>query len=151
MATFQLNSVRIGLYDQDFCVWAEQTAQLLRRGKFSEIDLESLIDEVEEMSRSEKRALLSNLRVLLMHLLKYNYQPDHRSNSWLSSIREHRTCLAGLFHDSPSLRAYFQETSHLCYQNTRKQAADETGLPLDLFPLALPFTPDEALNEDFLP
>lgn len=151
MAAAQPNSAGFSLYDQDFCVWAEQTAQLLRRGKFSEIDLESLIDEVEEMSRSEKRVLLGYLRVLLLHLLKYKYQPDRRSNSWRSSIREHRTRLADLFVDSPSLRGYFQESFDLCYQNARKQAADETGLPLDLFPLASPFTPDEALNEDFLP
>jgi len=139
------------LYGHDFCAWAEQTAQLLRLGKFSEIDLESLIDEVEDMSRSEKQALLSNLRVLLMHLLNYQYQPQKRSNSWLSSIREHRTRLADLLHASPSLQGYVQETFDRCYQNARKQAADETGLPLERFPVVSPFTADEALNEDFLP
>jgi len=139
------------LYQQDFCLWAEETARLLQSRRYSEIDLVNLIDEVEDMSRSEKRALLSNARVVLMHLLKYQYQPEKHSNSWLSSIREHRTRLEDAFKGSPSLRGYFQETFDECYQNARKQAADETALPLDLFPQKSPFTPDECLNEDFLP
>lgn len=146
------NKVQVSaLYHQDFCLWAEQTAQLLQSGRYSEIDLDNLIDEVEDMSRSEKRTLLSNARVVLMHLLKYQYQPEKRSNSWLSSIREHRTRLQDAFKDSPSLRSYFQESFDECYQNARKQAADETALPLHVFPQESPFTPDECLNEDFLP
>lgn len=139
------------LYDRDFCAWAEQTALLLRSGRFSEIDLASLIDEVEDMSRSEKRALLSNTRVILLHLLKYRYQSDKRSTSWLSSIREHRTRIADAFQDSPSLRGYFSEMFDTCYQNARKQAADETSLDIVTFPAASPFTPEECLDEEFLP
>jgi Domain of unknown function DUF29 len=138
-------------YDQDFCLWAEQTAQLLRAEQYAAIDLEHLIDEVEDMSRSEKRALLSNARLVLMHLLKYQYQPEKRSNSWLSSIREHRTRLQDTFRDSPSLQGYFQTMYDECYQNARKQAADETGLPLQTFPIESPFTVDDCLDEDFLP
>jgi predicted DNA-binding ribbon-helix-helix protein len=138
------------LYEQDFCLWAEQIAQLLRSGHFSEIDLENLIDEVQDMSRSQKRALLSNLRVIILHLLKYKYQPDNRSNSWLSSIREHRTRIEDSFRDSPSLRVYIQEMFTICYENARKQAVDETSLPLDVFPEQAPFTLSECLNEDFL-
>jgi predicted DNA-binding ribbon-helix-helix protein len=138
------------LYEQDFCLWAEQVAQLLRSGHFSEIDLENLIDEVQDMSRSQKRALLSNLRVIILHLLKYKYQPDNRSNSWLSSIREHRTRIEDSFRDSPSLRVYIQEMFIICYENARKQAVDETSLPLDVFPEQAPFTLSECLNEDFL-
>jgi Domain of unknown function DUF29 len=152
MPASQTNGVQVvSLYDQDFCLWAEQTAQLLRTGQYSAIELENLIDEVEDMSRSEKRALLSNARVVLMHLLKYQYQPEKRSNSWLSSIREHRTRLHDTFRDSPSLRGYFQTMFDECYQNARKQAADETGLSLQTFPIEPPFTLDDCLDEDFLP
>lgn len=152
MTASQTNKAQVSsLYNQDFCLWAEQTARFLRSSRYSEIDMENLIDEVEDMSRSEKRALLSNARVVLMHLLKCKYQPEKRSNSWLSSIREHRTRLRDAFKDSPSLRSYFQETFDECYQDARKQAADETALPLDVFPQASPFTLDECLNEDFLP
>jgi len=152
MTASQTNGTQVtSLYSQDFCLWAEQTAQLLQSRRYSEIDLENLIDEVEDMSRSEKRALLSNVRVVLMHLLKCQYQPEKRSNSWLSSIREHRTRLQDTFRDSPSLRSYFQEMFDECYQNARKQAADETALPLDIFPPESPFTLNECLDEDFLP
>lgn len=152
MTASQTNKAQVlALYSQDFCLWAEQTARLLQSKRYSEIDLENLIDEVEDMSRSEKRALLSNARVVLMHLLKCQYQPEKYSNSWLGSIREHRTRLQDAFKDSPSLQGYFQETFDECYQNARKQAADKTALPLDTFPQKSPFTPDECLNEDFLP
>jgi hypothetical protein len=152
MTVSQSNETKTSsLYNRDFCAWAEETALLLTAGKLSEIDLENLIDEVEDMSRNEKRALLSNLRVILMDLLKYKYQPEKRSSSWLSSIREHRTRIADAFRDSPSLRGYFLDMFDTCYQNARKQAADETELPLNIFPLASPFTPEECLNEDFLP
>jgi Domain of unknown function DUF29 len=139
------------LYSQDFCLWAEQTVRLLQLRRYSELDLENLIDEVEDMSRSEKRALLSNARVVLMRLLKYQYQPEKGSNSWLSPIREHRIRLRDLFQDSPSLRGYYREMFEACYQDARKQAADETGLPVNTFPPMSPFTVDECLDEDFLP
>ncbi len=152
MTVAQTNGAQIAdLYDQDFCLWAEQTAHLLRSRQFLDLDLDHLIDEVEDMSRSEKRALLSNVRVVLMHLLKYKYQPENRSNSWLSSIREHRTRITDAFRDSPSLRDYYQQMFAECYQNARKQAADETGLPLNVFPDVPPFTPENCLNEEFLP
>ena len=78
------------LYDQDFYLWLEKTVNLLRTENFLELDRDNLIEELESMGRSDKRAIESNLRVLLMHLLKYQYQPERRSNSWLSTIIEHR-------------------------------------------------------------
>ncbi len=139
------------LYDQDFYLWIETTAKQLKEGRFSEIDLENLIEEIESMGRSEKHALESNLVVILMHLLKYKYQSEKRSNSWKGTIREHRRRLTRTFKDSPSLQPYFQEVLPECYQDARKQASDETGLSLDAFPVEFPFTVDECLNEDFLP
>jgi len=139
------------LYDRDFCLWAEEMAKLLREGKFTEIDLEHLIEEVEDMSGSQKRALLSNLRVLLMHLLKYKYQPEKRSKSWRSTIIEHRIRLEEAFEESPSLKEYFPEIFDKAYQKAKKQAAQETELPLNTFPDESPFTPEQTLDEDFLP
>ncbi|MDF5724681.1 MAG: DUF29 domain-containing protein [Rhizonema sp. PD37] len=139
------------LYDQDFYLWIETTAKQLKEGRFSEVDLENLIEEIECMGRSEKQALESNLVVLLMHLLKYKYQHEKCSNSWKCSIREHRRRLRRAFKESPSLKAYFQEVLPECYQDARKQASDETGLPLDTFPVDSPFNADECLIEDFLP
>ena len=89
------------LYDQDYYLWLEHTTQLLKQGKFSGVDIPNLIDEIEGMGKSQKQALKSNLRVVLMHLLKYQYQPEKRSNSWKYSIREHKNCLHDQFEDSP--------------------------------------------------
>ncbi|MCC5617881.1 DUF29 domain-containing protein [Nostoc sp. CHAB 5836] len=139
------------LYEQDFYLWIETTAKFLKEGRFSEIDLGNLIEEIECMGRSEKHALASNLVVLLMHLLKYKYQPEKRSNSWKGTIREHRRRLRRTFKDSPSLKPYFQEIWTECYQDARKQASDETGLSLETFGVDSPFTADECLDEDFLP
>jgi Domain of unknown function DUF29 len=139
------------LYHQDFYLWIETTTKQLKEGRLSEVDLENLIEEIESMGRSEKHALQSNLVVLLMHLLKYKYQSEKRSNSWKVTIREHRRRLREAFLDSPSLKPYFQEVIAKCYQDARKQASDETGLSLDVFPADSPFTSDEYLDEEFLP
>ncbi|AFZ58110.1 DUF29 domain-containing protein [Anabaena cylindrica FACHB-243] len=139
------------LYEQDFYLWIETTAKQLKAGKLAEVDLENLIEEIESMGRSEKRALESNLVVLLMHLLKYKYQPEKRTNSWLSTILEHRRRLNKNLQDSPSLKKYFLETFSECYQDARQQAAIETGLLIDNFPVESPFSADECLNKDFLP
>lgn len=139
------------LYEQDYCLWLDLTASLLRDGRLSELDIPNLLEEIEDVGRSQKDALESNLRVILMHLLKYKYQHSKRSNSWRGSIREHRIRINKAFRHSPSLKRYFQEVFNECYQDARKIAADETGLPLDTFPAQSPFTSEEALNPDYLP
>lgn len=77
-------------YDKDFYAWAAENASLLRRKKFDEIDIGNIAEEIESMGRSEKRSLISHLRVLILHLLKWEYQPELRGNSWKSSIRNAR-------------------------------------------------------------
>ena len=155
------------LYERDYYLWLSQTAQLISEGKFDEIDTVNLIEEIEDMGRSEKKAVKSNLIVVLLHLLigarslapsvdagshlKYKYQPSKRTNSWKSSIREHRRRLRDDFCVSPSLKRYFEEVFAECYQDGREQAADETGLPLDTFPPLSPFTPDQVLDPNYLP
>ena len=111
----------------------------------------NLIEEIDDMGKSQKQAVRSNLIVVLMHLLKYKYQPDRRSGSWKYTIREHRRRLIEAFEDSPSLRIFFAEVFDKCYQNARKEAADETALSLGTFPSESPFTPEQTLDEDFLP
>jgi hypothetical protein len=144
-------TTKTNLYEQDFYLWIEATAQQLKAGNFTEIDIENLIEEIESIGRSEKRGLESNLVVLFMHLLKYKYQPEKRSKSRLSTIFEHRRRINKQFHDSPSLKKYFVDTFTECYQDARKQASIETGLDLDIFPVESPFNTDECLNQDFLP
>lgn len=151
--TTQLSSAidTVNLYNEDYYLWLSHTAQLISEGKFAEVDVANLIEEIEDMGRSEKRRIESNLVIVLLHLLKYKYQPDKRTNSWKSSIREHRRRLRKAFADSLSLKRHFEEVFAECYQDGRELAADETGLPLDTFALKSPFTPAEVLNSDYLP
>ncbi len=139
------------LYEQDYYLWLEATAQLLREGQLCALDAATLLKEIEDMGRSEKRAVYSNLKILLVHLLKYRYQPEKRSNSWIASIVEHPQKLKKAFKDSPSLQPYFTEILNECYQDARELAAAETGLAIDEFPVEIAFNPEEILNSDYLP
>ena len=128
-----------------------KTAQLLRERKFKKVDLDNLIEEIESMGRSEKKAVRSNLRILLTHLLKYKYQSQKRSNSWLFTIVEHRQRIKDSFKDSPSLNRHFIQEFAECYQDARALAAAETGLPIDTFPVDSPFSPEDTIDADYLP
>lgn len=139
------------LYEQDYYLWLEATAKLLREGQLSALDAVNLLAEIEDMGRSEKRAVYSNLKILLMHLLKYKYQPEKRSNSWMASIVEHRQRLKKAFKESPSLKPYLTEIFNECYQDARELAAAETGLGIDAFPVEPLLTSEATLNSDYLP
>ena len=138
------------LYDQDFYLWIETISKQLKAGKFAEIDLANLIEEIESMGKSEKRELKSRLIVLLMHLLKWQYQPEKRSESWRSTITEQRICIELLLEDSPSLQPLFIEIFADCYEKARLKASEETGIKLNFFPKESPFTLAETLENHFL-
>jgi hypothetical protein len=139
------------LYEQDYLSWLTEIAELLRSGQFSKIDVVNLAEELDDMGRSEERGVESNLEVLLRHLLKCQYQPDRRSNSWRFTILEHRDCIDKAFRDSPSLKPYFNSIFADGYTLARKKAAVETGLPIEIFPETAPFTLEATLDVDFLP
>ncbi|CAD5922552.1 hypothetical protein PA905_48450 [Planktothrix agardhii CCAP 1459/11A] len=139
------------LYEEDYHLWLMNTIHQLQHGKLAEVDMINLIEELEAMGRSQKSAIESNLRILLMHLLKYKYQSDKRTNSWLFTIREHRKRLRNDFKNSPSLKRYFLEVFPECYQDARELAADETGLSINTFPIESPFSQEDTLNPDYLP
>ena len=143
--------MKINLYDKDYYLWLEETVQLLQEGKFTDLDIFNLIEEIKDMGRSEKNALESNLIVLLMHLLKWKYQPEEQSGSWRGSIREHRRRILKAFKNSPSLKRYFEVVFDESYQEARKQAADETELSLNTFPKNCPFKIEEILDPEYLP
>ncbi|MGK7896613.1 MAG: DUF29 domain-containing protein [Xenococcus sp. (in: cyanobacteria)] len=151
IARSQKQENKYNLYERDYHLWLIHTAKLVAENRFAEIDIVSLAEEIEDMGRSEKRAIRSNLRVLLVHLLKYKYQPDKRSNSWRATIREHRLRIKEAFQDSPSLKRYFDEVFDECYHNARASAADETGLEIATFNTQCPFSKVEVLDSDFLP
>lgn len=143
--------VKTNLYSTDYACWVEQTVKLLRQGRLNEVDLDPLIEEVEDLGKSQRQALKSNLRVLLMHLFKWQYQPERQSNSWRSTIREHRNRILDILEDSPSLNNFLSETLEQCYGQARMQAADKTDLDIKIFPEYSPFDVAQILNADFLP
>jgi Domain of unknown function DUF29 len=151
MENIAFASIGDALYEQDYYAWTEQQAALLQAGRFTEIDLAHLIEEVEDMGRSQRRAVKSALLVVLIHLLKYRFQPTHRTQSWRTTLREHRRRLRDEFADSPSLKPYAEQVFAECYQDACEEAADETGLPLAAFPSICPFTLEQVLNRNFLP
>ncbi len=139
------------LYEQDYYCWLEQTALHLRKQAFGQLDLENLIEEIEDMGRSEKRAIESNLRVVLLHLLKWKYQPQQRSGSWRGSITEHRIRIRKALQDSPSLKNYLLDVFPETYQDATKIASQETGLELESFPTSCEWTLQQVFDEEWLP
>ena len=94
------------LYSTDFNLWIEQTITALKSGDIQTLDLENLIEEIEAMTRSDKREIFNRLKVLITHLLKCQYQPQKKTNSWIKTINEQRDQIELVLADSPSLRPY---------------------------------------------
>jgi len=138
-------------YDQDYYLWFADQARLLRAGIWHQIDVEHLAEELEDMGKREKRALRSRAVVLLAHLLKFRFQPQHRSSSWIGTIREQRKQLIGLLSDSPSLRPQLQDELQDTYISASLLASGETGLAEADFPEKCPFTIDQLLDPDYWP
>lgn len=137
------------LYERDYYCWLEQTVLHLRQQAFDQLDLEDLIAEIEAMGRSEKRSIESNLRVILMHLLKWKYQPQQRSGSWGGSIAEHRIRVRKSLQDSPSLKNYLLEIFSETYQDAIKIAGRETNLEPEIFPTVCEWTFQQVLDEEY--
>lgn len=135
----------------DINAWIEQTTKLLRDRRWQEIDVDQLIEEIEALGKSERRAIASQLIRLLLHLLKWQYQPERRSDSWLDSITDARTQIDLAIVDSPSLKAYPFTELESSYQRARRQAAKQTNLDLSTFPINCPYALDSVLDEDWLP
>ncbi|WP_041237667.1 DUF29 domain-containing protein [Gloeothece citriformis] len=139
------------LYDQDFYQWLMITVKLLQERAIEQIDIDNLIKELEETAKRTQITVKSNLRVLLMNLLQYKYQPSVRCETYQSSLLKHRLRILDIFAQSPSLKPYYTEVFDQCYLYARKCAVTQTNLPLELLPETCPFTQEETLNLDYLP
>jgi len=140
-----------GLYDQDFYAWANEQAALLRSGQLTDADLENIAEEIESMGRSEKRELVNRLAVLLLHLLKWQFQPGLQSSSWTATIKIQRRDLARHLTDNPSLKSKLPEAVNDAYGNAVIGACGETGYPEKTFPNECPWSYDQIMNPDFWP
>lgn len=134
-------------YEQDFYRWTQTQAELLRQGKLAEVDLEHIAEEIESMGKSDRRAISSHLRNILLHLLKYHYQPSRRSRSWENSIDHSRREAESIIKDSPSLRAQVPELIADEYASARKSASRQTRLPLESFPETCPFKLEQVTGD----
>lgn len=142
------------LYDQDFYLWLETTAQLLKDRHFEKIDLVNLIEEIETMGRSQKRELKSRLINIIEHLLKLQYWDAAKADNgrgWRGTIIEQRSQLELLLEDSPSLRRMVEVEFEDCYLKARDQALRKYQLPDAIFPLNPPFRSEDILDFDYFP
>jgi hypothetical protein len=138
-------------YDRDFYAWTNEQAALLRAGKLGQADLAHIAEEIESMGKTEKRELVSRLTVLLLHLLKWRFQPELRGASWRLSVEEQRIQVASHLGDNPSLKALLTTAIGDAYRLAVIGARRETGLDAATFPSICPWSFDQMTDDDFWP
>lgn len=142
---------RPDLYSSDYLAWIADQADLLRQGRVADIDAGLLAEELEAMGRRERNELVSRLIILVAHLLKWQYQPAHRSSGWRGSIVEQRVQVERELRLSPSLRGFLPEAIAEAYPDALRIAIRETGLPRAVFPPTCPYTEAEVLDDGCWP
>lgn len=136
-------------YEDDLYTWVLEQVDLLRARRFDEVDVENVAEELSGLAKSDFNALVSTLRVLVMHMLKWDQQPEFRTPSWVYSIREQRRRFERILRQSPGLKPRRDEALMEAYPNARDWAANETHLPLDEFPPHCPYGWDDLLTRPF--
>jgi hypothetical protein len=138
-------------YQTDVIAWANEQAAFIRAGRFDQLDLEHIAEEIEDVGKSEQRALESRMAVLLAHLLKWQYQPDRQGGSWSRTIKEQRKGVLARLKKTPSLKVSISDSAWLdsVWSDAVAQVTSETGL--DVFPDACPWKMDTVLSEGWLP
>ncbi len=139
------------LYETDRAAWLEQQTLCLKSGQLADLDVEHLTEELELAMGNERREIYRRLRILVGHLLKWQYQPDQRSASWSGTIRVQRKDLHKLLKDSPSLRRFLETEARDAYVDAVELASFETGMAESTFPEQNPFTMEQLLDKDFWP
>jgi Domain of unknown function DUF29 len=138
-------------YDKDFYSWTQEQAELLKHGRFSELDIDNLIEELETMGRSEKRELESRLTVLLLHLLKWKYQDVRQCRSWELSIIEHRLKFEETLEENPGLKSKLDDILKKAYRYAVIEASKETKISIKIFPELCPWELDKITDSEFYP
>ncbi|WP_242464352.1 DUF29 domain-containing protein [Thiococcus pfennigii] len=138
-------------YDTDYVRWLEDQARHLRAGDLDRLDRERLSEELDGMSRSERRQLRNRLIILVLHLLKMQCHPERRSRSWDVTVITQRIDIKLLLRESPSLRPTLAPALDEIYDTARRDAAQETRLELNRFPATCPFTIDQVLDDEYWP
>ncbi len=134
------------LYEEDFCKWADQQALLLKTGRIDQLDLSNLIEEVEDMGNRHRDALQSQLVRLMMHIIKWEIQPQKRSKSWVSSINDARNQIDFSQERYPSLNnQYIQSIWESSFTLAKRYAQKETRLQTNMTKLSW----QEVFEEDY--
>jgi hypothetical protein len=136
-------------YARDVYTWSQEQARLLREGRWDAIDRDNVAEEIESVGRTEFSRLESALRVLMLHMLKWDHQPERRSRSWRASIAEQRLRLRNVLTDSPGLRPRIAEAIARAYERARLRAVRETALDETTFPETCPYSWDDIVSRDF--
>lgn len=147
------------LYDLDYPTWAAKTAELLREGRFSELDLDHLVEELDDMGKSQRHELVSRLRILLAHLLKWQYQyrqlserwAEYEGKSWRNTLIEQRLSLGYLLEEYPGLKGQIDDAIAKAYPQATELAARESDLPIKCFPSSCPYAQKQILDPEFYP
>ena len=137
------------LYETDFYAWTQQQAKFIQQEDWSSLDVPNLLEEIESLGKQQRQELRNRLGVLLGHLLKWEFQPSHRSKSWIATIREQRRQVLRLLKESPSLQPYLQEAIEDAYQTALNLAVSETPLDYEDFPQECPYLLEQILNPEF--
>lgn len=135
----------IGTYD-----WIKEEIVRLEDSA-SPVDRESLVAFLIMEGKRDERALRSRLKQLILHLLKWKYQPDFQTRSWRLTIAHQREEIEDDIRDSKNLNKLFFEYANEVYESAKRSASRETGLHIDTFPKELEFTREQLLDFDFLP
>ena len=150
-----MNTQPHSLYEKDFNAWALNEAQKLKLKQFDTVDLKNLIEEVEDMSKREISSLENRLITLIMHLLKWQLQPEARgnSNSWEATIKQQRLKIKRLIKNMPSLKNHLEQLllDDSVYQDAVLEAIKETNLDYMVFPGEIPYSQEQILDNEFYP
>ncbi|MBF0537020.1 MAG: DUF29 domain-containing protein [Nitrospirae bacterium] len=149
--TLKDNITARALYEVDFYQWAFHNADLLRQGRFTEIDLENIVEELEDMARSNKRELVNRLAVLIMYLLKFQYQAKRRRGSWITTIGNQRTAIKLLLEDSPSLMNNIDTVIAKGFTAAKRKFEKETGISARELPETCLYTFEQLMDYGFWP
>ncbi|MCI4625037.1 MAG: DUF29 domain-containing protein [Candidatus Magnetoovum sp. WYHC-5] len=139
------------LYERDFYQWAIHNVNLIRQGRFTEIDLENVAEELEDMGRNKKNEIASRLLVLIIHLLKWQYEPQMRSTSWASTINTQRAEIERVLEDSPSLKYNIEVVIEKEFKRAKSGFERETSISKKILPEICPYTFEQLSDYDFWP
>ncbi|MCI4625630.1 MAG: DUF29 domain-containing protein [Candidatus Magnetoovum sp. WYHC-5] len=149
--TYNNTDTQETLYEVDFYQWALYNANLLKQGRFTEVDIENVVEELESMGRGEKKELRNRLAILIMHLLKWQYQPQRRSESWKITINTQRVDIEFILKDSPSLKHVVEIVIDEAYKKSGLMFQKETGINKKHLPNICPYNFEQLIDYDFLP